>query len=385
MREIYLDNAATTRVFPEVIELMNKTMKEDYGNPSSKHIKGFEAEKYCDEAANIIADTMKVDKSEIIFTSGGTESNNMAIIGTALAKRRQGKHIITTEIEHAAVYKVMDFLESEGYEITYLKVDEKGHIDLEALRSAIREDTILVSIMYVNNEVGAVQDISSIGKLIKEVNPNTFFHTDAIQAYGKFKIRPKKDKIDLLSVSSHKIHGPKGVGFIYIDKDVRIRAIMHGGGQQNDLRSGTHNVPGIAGMAEAARIIYKDHDKYQKHLYDIKDYFIDRLGEIEGSHINSFKGELSAPQILSVSFDKIRAEVLLHALSDKGIYVSSGSACSSNHPGISGTLRAIAVKNELLDSTMRFSFGAFTEKEDVDETIDALKELLPILRRYIRR
>ncbi len=384
MREIYFDNSATTRVFPEVAELVQKTMLEDYGNPSSKHQKGFEAEKLFRHAREQIADTMKVKPREIIFTSGGTESNNTVIFGTAFAKRKQGKHIISSQVEHAAIYRPLDVLAELGYEITYLPVDHKGHINLDDLRAAIRPDTILVSIMHVNNEIGAIEPIEEIGEIVHSMNPNCWFHTDAIQSYGKLTLRPKKMNVDMLSVSGHKIHGPKGIGFLYVDEKIRLRPMIYGGGQQEDMRSGTHNVPGMAGLGLAAEMMYQDHAAKIKKLQDLKDYFIDEVSKIPDVTINSEKGEASAPQIVSVSFGGIRAEVLLHALEEKGIYVSSGSACSSNHPGISGTLKAIGVKQELLDSTIRFSFGMFNEKEEVDLCMDALKELLPVLKKYAR-
>lgn len=382
--EVYFDNSATTKVLEPVKDIVLKTMTEDYGNPSAKHKKGMEAERYIKEASEIIANTLKVEPKEIVFTSGGSESNNMALIETAMANKRAGNHIISTGIEHASVYNPLAFLEEQGFLITYLSVDSQGHISLEELEAAIRPETILVSIMYVNNEIGAVEPIEAISKVIKKKNPAIVFHVDAIQAYGKFIIRPKRQGIDLLSVSSHKIHGPKGVGFLYIDQRVKIRPLIYGGGQQRGMRSGTENVPGIAGLSVAAKIMYTDHAKKVQALIDLKDYMIERLKEIEGVTVNSFPGELSAPQIVSASFAGTRSEVLLHALEDKGIYVSSGSACSSNHPAVSGTLKGIGVKSELLDSTLRFSFGIFNTKEEVDYCIDKLKELLPVLRRYQR-
>ena len=383
--EAYFDNSATTRALDSVCDIVMKTMKEDYGNPSAKHRKGMEAEQYIREAREQIAKTLKVEGKEILFTSGGTESNNMALIGTARANKRAGNHIISTNIEHPAVYNPMMFLESEGFEVTFLPVDERGHISLDDLRAAIRPTTILVSTMYVNNEVGAVEPVEEISKLIKSVNPNIVYHVDAIQGYGKFQIRPKKQGIDLLSVSGHKIHGPKGVGFLYINEKVKISPIIFGGGQQRDMRSGTENVPGVAGLGVAAKEAYTNFEDKVAHLYDLKDYMIGRIGEIDGTTVNSYLGQESAPQIVSVSFAGIRSEVLLHALEDKGIYVSSGSACSSNHPAISGTLKGIGVKPELLDATLRFSFGQFNTREEIDYCIETLKELLPMLRRYSRK
>lgn len=382
--EAYFDNSATTKVLDCVKDIVVKTMTEDYGNPSAKHLKGMEAERYIKEAREAVAKTLKVKEKEILFTSGGSESNNMALIGTALANKRAGNHIITTNIEHPSVYNTLSYLESLGFEVTYLKVDSMGHISLEELKEAVRPETILVSVMYVNNEVGAVEPVEEISRIIKEKNPSALFHVDAIQGYGKFRIYPKRQGIDLLSVSAHKIHGPKGVGFLYIDEKVKIKPLIYGGGQQNGMRSGTENVPGVAGLGAAAKEAYTNFDEKISCLYELKDYLIDRMGEIEGAHVNTPKGRESAPQIVSVSFEGIRSEVLLHALEDRGIYVSSGSACSSNHPAVSGTLKGIGVKKELLDSTLRFSFCVFNTKEEVDYCIDTLKELLPVLRRYTR-
>ena len=383
--EAYFDNSATTKVFDCVRDIVVKTMTEDYGNPSARHKKGMEAEQYVRQAASQIAKTLRVQEKEILFTSGGTESNNMALIGAAMANRRAGNHLITTRIEHASVYNPMAFLEQQGFEVTYLKVDGEGHIFLNELEESIRPDTILVSVMHVNNEIGAVEPVAEIGALIHRVNPAILFHVDAIQSYGKYEIRPKRDHIDMLSVSGHKIHGPKGVGFLYIDQRVKIHPLLYGGGQQRDLRSGTENVPGIAGLGAAAEEIYRDHAGKVEHLVKLKNHMITRMGEIPEATVNSRMDLESAPQIVSVGFAGVRSEVLLHALEEKGVYVSSGSACSSNHPAISGTLKAVGVKKELLDSTLRFSFGMFNTLEEVDYAVDVLKELLPVLTRYRRR
>ena len=383
-KEIYFDNSATTRVFDSVRDIMTETMTADYGNTSSLHTKGVEAEQYVREARAEIAKSLRVKDKEIFFTSGGTESNNLAILGTALANRRSGNHIITSCIEHASVYNTTAFLEEQGFRVTYLPVDHNGHVSPEDLRAAICDDTILVSIMYVNNEMGAVEPIAKLAQVLRETKPQAYFHADAIQAYGKYVIRPKKEGIDLLSVSGHKIHGPKGVGFLYVDERVKIRPILFGGGQQMGMRSGTENVPGCAGLGAAAKEIYRDHEAKVDHLYALKDRFVSGLHELEGVTVHGLTGRDSAPQIVSAGFEGIRAEVLLHALEEKGIYVSSGSACSSNHPGISGTLRGIGVKESLLDSTLRFSFGVFNTEDEVDECLRVLKELLPLLRRYRR-
>ena len=383
--EAYLDNSATTRVLDSVKDLMVTIMTEDYGNPSSMHRKGMEAERYVREARENIARTLKVQDKEIIFTSGGTESNNMALIGGAMANKRAGNHIITTRIEHASVYNPLAFLESQGFSVTYLDVDRKGHISLSDLQEALRPETILVSIMYVNNEIGAVEPVEEISRVIREKNPRTLFHVDAIQAYGKYVIRPKKQGIDLLSVSGHKIHGPKGVGFLYIDERVKIRPLLYGGGQQKGMRSGTENVPGCAGLGAAVKEVYTDHEAKIERLYGLRERMIEGLKALPGVTINGHEGRENAPQIVSASFEGVRSEVLLHALEEKGIYVSSGSACSVNHPGVSGTLRGIGVKKELLDSTIRFSFGLFNTPEEVDYCLEVLAELLPVLRRYRAR
>lgn len=380
--EAYFDNSATTKVLDCVKDAVVDAMCVNYGNAAAKHRKGVEAENLIREAKKAIADTLKVQEKEILFTSGGTESNNTALIGTALANRRAGKHLITTGVEHPSIYNTMSFLEEMGFEVTYLPVDHLGHISLDDLEKAIREDTILVSVMYVNNEVGAVEPIEAISQCIKKKNPKTLFHVDAIQAYGKYKIRPKKQGIDLLSVSGHKIHAPKGVGFLYIRDGVKIRPILFGGGQQKGMRSGTENVPGCVGLGVAAREAYKDFDVRIEKLYTLRERLIAGLKPLGGVTINGSEDRTNAPQIVSASFEGVRSEVLLHALEDKGVYVSSGSACSSNHPGISGTLKGIGVKKELLDSTIRFSLGDLNVEEEVDYAIGVLGELLPVLRRY---
>ena len=382
--QVYLDNAASTRVSKPVIELMNKAMDEDYANPSAKHLKGMEAEKYLKEAATKIAKTMKVSEKELVFTSGGTESNNMALIGVAMARQRYGKHIISTAIEHSAVHQVLVHLADLGFEYSILKVDEKGQISLEELKSLLRADTILVSVMYVNNEIGAVQDIKAIADIVHGYNKDIYMHTDAIQAYGKFKIFPKKEGIDLLSVSAHKLHGPKGSGFLYIDERVNIKPIIYGGGQQRGLRSGTLNIPGIAGLGEAAKEAYEDFDKEVEYIYGLRDYLIDEITKLndEGIKLNCEKGVKFAPHVLSISISGVRAEVLLHAMEERGIYIASGSACSSNHPGLSGTLKGIGLKEEFLSSTVRVSFSKYNNKEELDFFLANLKELIPQLRRY---
>ncbi|MEY8334045.1 cysteine desulfurase family protein [Lachnospiraceae bacterium 47-T17] len=383
--EVYFDNAATTRCSRRAAELMQRILLEDYGNPSSLHRKGMEAEAYIKTAAGQLAHILKVDKKELIFTSGGTESNNLALIGTALANRRAGTHIITTAIEHASVYNPLIFLEELGFEVTYLPVDGTGVLSLEALKEAVRKDTVLVSLMHVNNEIGTVEPVAQAAELIREKNPNVLIHVDAIQSFGKLRIYPRRMGIDMLSVSGHKIHGPKGVGFLYVKDKTKIRPFIHGGGQQKNMRSGTENVAGIAALGAAAEELYENFDEKVSHLYGLREHFARGLLAFEGVTLNGGDGEKSAPHIVSASFAGIRAEVLLHALEERGVYVSSGSACSSNHPAISGTLRAIGVKRELLDATIRFSMSMESTREEADYVLGQLGELLPVLRRFRRR
>ena len=384
MNEVYLDNSATTKCLPEVAALMTHIMCEDYGNPSSMHKKGVEAEKYVRFSKEIIAKSLKVQEKEILFTSGGTESDNIALIGSAYANCRAGRHIITTRIEHPAVMQTCAYLEEQGFEVTYLPVDSQGVIRLCDLEKAMTRNTILVSIMHINNEIGSIQPIAEAGALIKRMNPNTLFHVDAIQSYGKIKIYPKRMNIDLLSVSAHKIHGPKGVGFLYINEKAKVRPILFGGGQQRGMRSGTENVPGIAGMAKAVEQIFVDFEPKISYLYQIRERFIQGVSKIEGIKINGCPGTDGAPHIVSVSIQGVRSEVMLHALEDKGIYVSAGSACSSNKPAISATLKAIGIEKQYLDSTIRFSFSMFTTEEEIDYTTHCMEELIPMLRHYTR-
>lgn len=382
--EVYLDNSATTKCFPEVVEVINRMMLNEYGNPSSMHLLGLEAEKNIRQATKTIAGILKVNEKEIIYTSGGTESDNLAIIGTAMAYNRSGKHIITTAIEHAAVLSCMKFLQTQGFEITYLKTDSEGRISLKELEEAIREDTILVSIMGVNNEIGTIEPIEEAGRIIKERNPKTLFHVDAVQMFGKMNIYPKRMKIDFLAVSGHKIHGPKGVGFLYVNESARIRPVILGGGQQKGMRSGTENVPGVMGLAKACEMVYATLPEDVERMYGQREYFIRKITQYEGIIINGAK-EKTAPHIVSVSVKGVRAEVLLHALEEKGVYISAGSACSSNKPAVSETLKAIGVEKDLLDATVRFSFSTYTTNEEIDYAVKAVGDVIGILRRFVRR
>ena len=383
MMNIYFDNSATTVVDSRVVNAMNKVFTEDYANPSAMHRFGFSTDLIVRGANEYIASVIGANKNEIIWTSGGSESNNLAILGFINANKRTGNHIITTKIEHPSVLNVCEALEKEGFSVSYLNVDKYGHIDIAELKKLITDKTILVSIMYVNNEIGSVQNIKKIGKLIKDANKKTAFHVDFVQGYCKYKIDVKESNIDFLSISSHKIHGPKGVGFLYKNSDVHILPLILGGGQQNGLRSGTINVPGIVGTMEATKIAYDNFDYEIMHLRKIKTYAIKKIEELNNKYkiitINSCDDDTFAPHILSISFSGIRAEVMLHSLDDKGIYVSAGSACSSHNKHISNTLLSIGLDNKLAESTIRLSFGRFNELSDVDELVKILNIVLPNL------
>ena len=384
MREIYLDNSATTRCFPEVAELMSRIYLEDYGNPSSMHHKGVEAEKEIRNARQILAGILKVQPGNLVFTSCGTEGDNLALIGCAMANQRKGRHLITTPIEHPAVLETMKYLETQGFEVTILPVDRQGLVDPADVAAAVREDTILVSVMHTNNEIGTVEPVAEIGEAIKAKNPATLFHVDAVQGFGKARIYPKRMKIDLLTVSGHKIHAAKGTGFLYVGDKVRIQNILFGGGQQKGLRSGTENTAGTAGMALAAKMLYDSFDTDIERLYGLRDAFIARVTQIPGVKINGKTDHSGAPHIISVTVPGVRAEVLLHALEDKGVYVSAGSACASNRPHVSGTLTAIGLDKEDLDSTIRISMSVMTTEGDMEAAAAALEEIVPFLRRYTR-
>ena len=384
MKEVYLDNSATTRAYDSVGDLVRKVMCEDYGNPSSMHAKGVTAEHYIKEAKETLAKLMKVQDKEIFFTSGGTEGDNLALMGAARANRRRGNHLITSAIEHPAVINTMRHLEEEGYRVTFLPVDRYGRIRLDALKEALCEDTILVSVMYVNNEVGSVQPIAEAASIVKAYNKDILFHVDAVQGFGKYRIYPRKLNVDLCTISGHKIHGPKGIGALYVGSHVKIQPIVFGGEQQKNVRSGTENVPGIAGLGLAAKLIYQDLDEKVARMRELKAHFIEGVQEIQDITIHGLYDETSAPHIISVGFAGIRSEVLLHALEEKGIYVSSGSACASNHPQISGVLKGIGAGQEYLDATLRFSMSELTTPEEIDYTLETLYNIVPVLRKYTR-
>lgn len=384
--EAYLDNSATTRCYEEVADIVRRTMLVDYGNPSSLHQKGVDAEKYVRSAQETIAGILKVNPNEVYFTSGGTESDNWALFGTARARKRIGKRIITTAIEHSAVLSPVSALEDMGYEVVRLPVSEEGILNPADVEAALTEDTILVSVMMVNNEIGAVEPIAEIGEIIRRKNPDTYFHVDAIQSFGKYRIHPKRMKVDMLSVSGHKIHGPKGSGFLFVDDRCRITPLIYGGGQQNGMRSGTDNVPGIAGLGVASERIYQNLEANAEHMYACKEKLAKGLSDIPDLVIHG-PADLrqGAPHILNVSFKGIRSEVMLHTLESRGIYVSSGSACSSHRRSGSATMTAIHANVAEMESSIRFSFSELTTEEEIDYTLQVIHETVPQLRRFTRK
>lgn len=385
--EVYLDHAATTWCYKSVRDVVVRTMMEDYGNPSSLHRKGVSAEAYIKKARAAVARQLKVQEKEILFTSGGTESNNLALMGAAWANRRQGRRILYSALEHAAVKEPIKRLGEQGFETVGIPVDGQGVLSLTALEEALTPDTILVSVMYVNNEVGSVQPVGEIGALVHGKVPGALFHVDAIQALGKYRIYPGRLGIDLLCASGHKIHGPKGVGLLYRRGQIKVQPQILGGGQQDGMRSGTDNVPGIAGLGAAVEEIYQDLDKKVEHMYRIKGSLIDGLKEIDGENIiiHGMPVGQGAPHIVNASFPGIRSEVMLHALEDRGIYVSAGSACSAHKRQKDGTLDAMGVDQGLRESAVRFSFCEETTEEEIQYCLHVLKELIPMLKRYARR
>lgn len=383
--EAYLDNAATTRCSETALQAVTQAMTETYGNPSSMHRKGMEAEQLVKAARETVAKTLRAKEKEIIFTSGGTESNNLAIFGSAEANMRVGKRILTTQVEHPAVKNPMKALAERGYEVIFLPVDSTGLVSLRALREAANEETILLSMMHVNNEIGTVEPVEEAAKILRENSPRAVFHVDAIQSYGKLPLSPEKTGIDLLSVSGHKIHGPKGVGFLYIREKTKVYAQILGGGQQWGMRSGTENVPGIAGLAAAAKESCRDLSEKAARIRSLRTQLLQGLQGLEGIRINGGQTEETAsPYIASVSVRGVRSEVLLHALESEGVYVSAGSACSSNKPAVSETLKAIGLPAEYLSSTVRFSFSTRTTEEEVALAVGAMQRIVPKLRKYTR-
>ncbi|NMB09691.1 MAG: cysteine desulfurase [Tissierellia bacterium] len=376
---IYLDNAATTKVDDEAIEKMIQCMKMDYANPSSLYDFGLRAEKLIDKARIQIARALNVDREEIYFTSCGTESNNIAIQGSLTGNVNE--EFITTVIEHPAVFNPLKKI-SENRTVYFIPVDKNGFISVDNLIDRVNENTRLVSVMHVNNELGSIQAISEIGRRIKEKNPNTIFHVDGIQGFGKIYIEPKKANVDIYTMSGHKIHAPKGIGCMYINKDVKINPIIQGGGQEFNISPGTENVPGIVAMGHMAEKMVESIDENFEKIFELKKYTLNRLAEIEDIHINSIL-ENSSPYIINVCFEDIKSEILLHYLEGDEIYISTGSACSKNK--LSRIIDEIGISNKYSDGCIRISFSDESNKEEVDIFIERLKYYIDEIRSITRR
>ncbi len=385
--EVYLDNGATTKPREEVINIMVKSMRENYGNPSSMHRKGVEVEKLLKKARRQVAKALGADERDIYFTSGGTESNNMAILGALEGNRRRGNHIITTKIEHPSVLNVFKSLEEKGYEVSYIDVGKNGVINIEEFKNSLRDDTVLISIMYVNNEVGTLQPIDNIISIIKGMKKKPLIHVDAIQAFGKIDFNVNKLKVDLMSISGHKIHGPKGIGALYVRKGTKLKSIFFGGSQEQGLRSGTENVPGILGLGAAAESVKKNLKTNTSKMIHLKTILLKAIkNKIEDIKINGSDLEGSAPHILNISFEGIRGEVLLHSLEQEGIYISTGSACSSKKKKVfSHVLKEMGLTDNQMEGAIRFSISHENTEDEIEYTIEKLVDIVGKLRKVIGR
>ena len=381
--EIYLDNSATTKPYQEVVDKMVLALTTQYGNPSSIYKKGIEVEREIKEIRRNIARSLGAKETEIYFTSGGTECNNTIIRSVANLNKKTKNHIISTVIEHPSVLNTLKDLEADGFEVTYLSVGKDGKISLEDLKNAIKKETILVSVMHVNNEIGTIQPIEEIGKYLKSLDEKVYFHVDGVQSYAKIKFRPSRYNIDFMSVSGHKLHGPKGIGFMYVKENNRIKPLLTGGGQEIGIRSGTENVPGIYGIGEAVRILNQDLEGTIDKIRGLRDLLKEEiLANIDNVKINS--PEDGVCHVLNVSFRGVRGEVLLHYLEQKEIYVSTGSACSSKKKG-SHVLNAIGLTPDEIEGAIRFSLSDLNTKEEIIKTVEVLKESVSDLRMIIGR
>ena len=375
---IYLDNAATTKTHEDVVKEMLPYFTENYGNASSVYDLGSKSKLAITKSRETIAAALNAKPEEIYFTAGGSESDNWALKATAEAYKNKGKHIITSKIEHHAILHTCEYLEREGYEITYLDVDERGLVDVEELKQAIRPDTILISVMFANNEIGTIEPIEEIGSIAKEYG--ILFHTDAVQAFGQIPINVEKMHIDMLSASGHKLNGPKGIGFLYIRKGVKIGSFIHGGAQERKRRAGTENVPGIVGYGAAAERAMKNMKERTEKEIELRDYLINRLTtEIPYSRLNGDRVK-RLPNNVNVSFQFIEGESMLLMLDQNGICGSSGSACTSGSLDPSHVLLAIGLPHEIAHGSLRLTLSEETTKEDLDFTVDKLKEIVQYLR-----
>lgn len=379
--EVYLDSAATTQVFPEVAAQVHEVLTRAYGNPSSLHRKGLEAERLVRQAREVIARALGAQPGEVVFTSGGTEGNNLAIKGAARARARRGKHLITTQIEHESVLAAFRDLEEEGFRVTWVPPGPDGLIDPESIAGAVTDETILISVMAVNNEVGSVQPLAEIVRAVRRRAPEVLVHADAVQAFLKVPLQPQRMGIDLLTISGHKFHAPKGVGALYVRRGVHIKPLLGGGGQEGGLRSGTENVAGIVGMGVAAARLAAEGEAYRSHLAALRAQFLEGLAAtVPDVCVNSPAPPQGAGHIVNISFPGVRGEVLLHELAAHGVYVSTGSACSSRRRGESHVLAAMGVSRDRLESSIRVSFSALTTAEEIRRAVQAFGAAVQRLR-----
>ncbi|MDR2880245.1 MAG: cysteine desulfurase [Fusobacteriales bacterium] len=376
---IYLDNAASTRVRKEVLETVNDILLNDYANPDAAHEFGIQTAKRIKKSRQIIADALNVSAKEVYFTSGGSEGNNIVIQGIINGNPRQGKHLITTKIEHPSVFEIFKEYEKNGFEVTYLNVDSDGRVKLDELTDSIRDDTVLISVIAVNSETGIIQDLEKIGSIIKQKNKNAYFHSDFVQGLGHIKINPVKCCLDALTVSSHKVYGPKGVGAIYLSGSVRIKPIIFGSDQERGVVQRTLNSSGIIGFGKAVQIAYENFFGDNVQVREVKEYLLQKIQkEINDIRINTIE-EDSVPHILNISFKGVQGEVLVHFLGMSKIYVSTGSACSSRK-GNSRILESMGLTQEEVAGGIRFSFSVFNTKEEMDEAVNVLKEAVSAIR-----
>jgi len=382
---VYLDNAATTRPYDEVVQAVAETMQKDYGNPSSLHQLGVQAEEVLQKSREMVAASLQVEPGEVTFTSGGTETNNMVLKGIGKARQKTGKHIIASAIEHKSVLNTLQAMEEDGFEVTYLPVTSSGIVDMDALKEALREDTILVSIMHVNNETGAIQPVDQVADVIRKNKSRALLHSDAVQSYGKISLHPKPSGIDLLTISSHKMHGPKGMGALYKDRHVRLKPFIEGGEQEGGLRSGTENLPAVVGFAKAVEMNFHKAFEKQQLMQHLKNELQARLlDHFDGLVINTPEEEHAAPHILNVSFPRMKGEVLLRHLEREGIFVSTGSACTSGRNTPSHVLNAMGVEDEMVQGALRFSLSTENKQEDISRLVEHIVPVVGRLEKLIR-
>lgn len=381
--EIYLDNAATTPLLPPVLDAVGHTLREVYGNPSSVHTKGLEAERIVTDARRRVAAALRANPDEIIFTSGGTEANALAIKGAVRARGGRYRHVITAMTEHSSVFNACRSLEQDGFPVTYLPVDASGRISVDDVMAALRDDTALVTLMWVNNELGSLHPVADIAAAVKRVRSDVWFHVDGVQALGKLPVRLDEVPVDLLSVSGHKIHGPKGVGALFVRNGVRLVPLFGAGSQENGVRPGTENVPGIAGFGVAATIAADNVETTASHMRMLKELLWERISaSVPSARKNGPADESAAPHILSVSFPGLRGEVLVHALAERGVYVSTGSACSSRRRVGARVLHAIGLDERHADGTIRFSVGSTTTEQQVNTAAERIAAVIQELQEF---